>query len=139
MLSLAEKIESDASQQLVLPENRQPNEELARYKNFLKVQNQHLQTLHREGASGREVARARATLLDVLLRHILEPVRRSLVEQKAVIPKFVLVAIGGYGRGELNPFSDIDIMFLHEDSTRQLDPRVNDVVQQILYMLWDVG
>src|SRR5438093_738638 len=50
-----------------------------------------------------------------------------------------LLAIGGFGRGELNPFSDVDIMFLHSDSMRALTPRLNEIVQKILYMLWDIG
>jgi [protein-PII] uridylyltransferase len=49
------------------------------------------------------------------------------------------VAIGGYGRGELNPYSDIDIMFLHEDGLKNVEKHLGQVVQQILYMLWDVG
>ncbi len=142
MLSLAEKIETDASQQLTLPEDRQPGQELARYKNFLKVENQRLQTLHRGGASGREVAHARATLIDVLLRYIVEPVKKSIAANKTMIPKFALVAIGGYGRGELNPFSDIDIMFLHEGdmvSGGKARPQLGALTDALLYTLWDLG
>src|ERR1700752_5173220 len=114
MPTLAEKIETDASSKLVFPEERESAEPLARYKAFLKQENAQLQALHREGAKGREVCHARATLLDVLLRHILESVRARLEREQMTLPNFALVAIGGYGRGELNPFSDIDIMFLHE-------------------------
>src|SRR3954470_16579032 len=142
MLSLAEKIETDASQQLTLPEDRQPGQELARYKNFLKVENQRLQTLHRGGASGREVAHARATLIDVLLRYIVEPVKKSIAASKIVVPKFALVAIGGYGRGELNPFSDIDIMFLQEGEMvtgGKARPQLGALTDALLYTLWDLG
>ena len=47
-----------------------------------------------------------------------------------------IVALGGYGRGELSPRSDIDIMFLHRPSIRQ------DIVKipgRILQALWDLG
>ena len=50
-----------------------------------------------------------------------------------------LLAIGGYGRGELNPYSDVDIMFLHPASMKSVSPKANEVIQTILYMLWDVG
>lgn len=142
MPSLAEKIESDASAKLILPEDRQPADELARYKAFLKLENSQLQTLHRSGASGREVCQARATLLDVLLRHILEPVRLRLEQAKTPLPNFALVAIGGYGRGELNPFSDIDIMFLHDTeltASGKAKPQLGALTDGLLYTLWDLG
>ncbi len=50
-----------------------------------------------------------------------------------------LVAIGGYGRDELNPFSDVDIMFLHASKAKEAPASLNEVVQKILYMLWDIG
>jgi len=52
-------------------------------------------------------------------------------------PPVALLAIGGFGRGELNPYSDVDILFLH-DSLR-LGAEVTEIVEQVLYMLWDVG
>ena len=142
MLTLAEKIESDAATRLTLPEGRQPAEELSRYKAFLKYENHRLRMFHRGGGSGRDVCHARAKLFDVLLHQILTPVRQSLERRNASLPRFALVAIGGYGRGELNPYSDIDIMFLHDGqmvSGGKARPEVASLTDGLLYTLWDIG
>ena len=47
-----------------------------------------------------------------------------------------MVALGGYGRKELNPFSDVDILFLYD---RKLDPYMNFAVHNIISTLWDIG
>jgi [protein-PII] uridylyltransferase len=47
-----------------------------------------------------------------------------------------LVAVGGYGRGELAPNSDIDLLFLTEKDTAK---GADLVVEQMLYLLWDLG
>jgi len=47
-----------------------------------------------------------------------------------------MVAVGGYGRGELAPNSDIDLLFVTEKA-RQKGPDL--VVEQMLYLLWDLG
>ncbi len=47
-----------------------------------------------------------------------------------------VVAVGGYGRGEMMPHSDIDLLFL---MPRRHDPKLEKVVEYILYMLWDLG
>ncbi|UCE78130.1 MAG: [protein-PII] uridylyltransferase [Nitrospiraceae bacterium] len=46
---------------------------------------------------------------------------------------FVIIATGGYGRAELAPFSDIDIMLLAEDRAH------SEAAEQLLYKLWDTG
>src|SRR5262245_31251620 len=117
MPTLLEKIETSAAERLTLPPGRQPSQELARYKNFLKVESHRLKILHRAGAGGREICLARAAVLDVLLRYILEAVKSTAQVEAKAPPRFALVAIGGYGRGELNPQSDIDVMFLHDGDT----------------------
>src|SRR5687767_6928573 len=99
--------------------------------------------MHRAGGSGRDVCRARAAILDLLLRYILEAVRNAspaLAEKN--LPPITLVAIGGYGRGELNPNSDIDFMFLHNGemvSAGKPKPETSAIVDGLLYPLWDLG
>ena len=92
------------------------------------------------GGSGLAVARNRAGLVDELLRclfgHALETYRQT---HGAPPTPVALVAFGGYGRGELSPHSDIDVMFLFPAKTK---PAVAKSLQEhlsneILYPLWD--
>jgi len=53
-----------------------------------------------------------------------------------VAERFDLVATGGYGRGELAPASDIDLLFL---LPYKRTARVEQIVEFILYTLWDLG
>src|SRR6266705_1943260 len=48
----------------------------------------------------------------------------------------VVVALGGYGRGELHPSSDIDLMVVFDG---EASPYVQRVMQELLYTLWDLG
>ena len=143
MPTLLEKIEQDAEKRLPLPPGRKPSEELARYKNFLKLENHRLRMLHRSGASGREVCKARASVYDVLIRYILEGVLASHPElQQVPSAPWALVATGGYGRAELNPLSDIDIMFLFHGelvSRGKTNPYLATLNEGLLLTLWDVG
>jgi len=50
--------------------------------------------------------------------------------------RFAIVAVGGYGRGELAPFSDLDLLFLRAYKTT---PFSESVTEYMLYMLWDLG
>ncbi|MBF0265432.1 MAG: [protein-PII] uridylyltransferase [Gammaproteobacteria bacterium] len=52
-----------------------------------------------------------------------------------------LVAVGGYGRGELHPKSDIDILILHEhsDDLDDSESKVFNLVQDFIRLLWDIG
>src|SRR4051812_9234473 len=138
MLRHREKVLAHAELQLRSQGQLNAAERLSLYKKFLKIENHRIRLKHHSGGGGREICAQRASLVDVVLRHLLDTATESIVDA-GKLPKLAIVAIGGYGRGELNPFSDIDIMFLHDDSMKQLDPRLNEIVQQILYMLWDVG
>jgi [protein-PII] uridylyltransferase len=143
MPTLLEKIEAHAAARLVLPPKVSPRLELARYKNFLKVETHRLKILHRAGGEGREICRARSVIIDLVLRHILEGVKNaSPLLAPNPWPVVTLVAIGGYGRAELNPHSDIDIMFLHENDMvvqGRARPPLAELIDGLLYTLWDLG
>jgi [protein-PII] uridylyltransferase len=137
-----EKVLRHAEERLVLKSGARPAEILNVYKKFLKVEEHRLRMLHRAGAGGREIAQGRAQMMDVVLRHVFRAVDENYRQTHSsnVVP-VSLVAIGGYGRGELSPYSDIDIMFLHDSTSRATahHPYLKEIVEQILYMLWDVG
>src|ERR1051325_5302250 len=143
MQALLDKIEADAAVRLNLPEGRQPAQELPRYKSFLKFETARLKILHRAGAGGIEICRGRAAVLDMFLRHLWDMARTSLsTHAQKEFPHLSMVATGGYGRGELNPHSDIDVMFLHSGQvaggTRPL-PYLSKILDGTLHPLWDIG
>lgn len=141
-MTFAEKVENHAARRLSIPHSQTPAQEIARYKDFLKVENHRVHLLHKRGESGRAVCRARATALDVLLRSVLSAVERNLKANNSPVPKYALVALGGYGRAELNPHSDIDILFLHETDQvtgGRAKPSLQALAEGVLYVLWDCG
>jgi len=143
MQDVLRKIEASAAARLTLPAGRQAAQELPRYKAFLKVETHRLKLQHRAGAGGLETCRARAAILDALLRHLWDAAKASLSEQaRKEFPPLALVALGGYGRAELNPHSDIDIMYLHSRQvaagSRPL-PHLSRMIDGLLYPLWDIG
>ena len=142
MQDLIRKIEAAAEARLTLPPNSTVADKLASYKSFLKVQTHRLKIEHRAGAGGRRICEGRAAILDALLRHLWDSARADLSPQaQKEFPPLALVAIGGYGRAELNPYSDIDFMFLHDGQVaagRPL-PHLSKLIDGVLYPLWDIG
>jgi [protein-PII] uridylyltransferase len=131
-----EKILAHAERQLTSDGSRRLRERLDLYKKFLKVEEHRLRLKHYSGAGGLEIVRDRSALLDVVLRHLFQgAIEGSSYGDKT--PPFALLAIGGYGRGELNPYSDVDILFLHD--APRISAESAEVIEQVLYMLWDVG
>ncbi|HXI84042.1 MAG TPA: [protein-PII] uridylyltransferase [Verrucomicrobiae bacterium] len=137
-----EKVLRHAEKRLVLKSGARPAEILNTYKKFLKVEEHRLRLLHHAGGDGREIAQGRAQVMDVVLRHVLKAADENYRQtHDGEVVTVSLVAIGGYGRGELSPYSDIDIMFLHGTPGRGTShhPYLKEMVEQVLYMLWDVG
>ncbi len=112
-----------------------PDERIALFKKFLKPEEEIIKEEHKEGAGGLEVAGRRKDLLDILLicayQSVLFPLK--------IKPALSLVATGGYGRGALNPCSDIDLLFLIPQASTKIPPITKEAVEAILYILWDLG
>jgi len=139
---LLTKIQAVAAARLTFPPDATASDKLGRYKHFLKIETHRLKLLHRAGASGQEICHARAAILDALLQHLWASARDKLsADAKMKLPPVALVAIGGFGRAELNPQSDIDFMFLHEGQVAAGKPRpfLAKLIDGVLYPLWDIG
>ena len=77
-----------------------------------------------------ELVHARAALVDGVLREAWT----AQMEDKA--GEWALAAVGGYGRGELHPCSDVDILLLVPGRT-QIDDRAR--IERFVAFLWDIG
>jgi len=135
-----EQVLAHAENQLALTGARRPTEVLPLYKKFLTIEEHRLRLQHQAGGGGREICARRVDLVDVLLKHVFAAAT-TVTQEKGSNAKgpFALIALGGYGRKELNPFSDVDVMFLHDGKARKMPSQVEQVVEQILYLLWDIG
>ncbi|MFQ5916555.1 MAG: [protein-PII] uridylyltransferase, partial [Candidatus Binatia bacterium] len=92
---------------------------------------------HREGAGGHMIVSAYSEMMDHLIRHLFEVASQDYMRRyPSTNPRCTLVALGGYGREELNPNSDIDLLFLH---IWKVTPYVESVAEKICYFLWDTG
>jgi [protein-PII] uridylyltransferase len=90
------------------------------------------------GISGTQVVRARCYLIDQVIRAVYDLAAEHWypLGSPSKGERLALVAIGGYGRGELAPFSDIDLLFL---LPYKITPRSEQVIEAVLYLLWDLG
>ncbi len=134
-----EQVLAHAANQLASTGTRRPTEVLPLYKKFLKVEEHRLRLKHQAGGGGREICGRRAELVDVLLQYVFGAAATAARGNEASRTPLALIALGGYGRGELNPFSDIDVMLLHDQGARKISPHLEEMVQQVLYLLWDSG
>ena len=92
---------------------------------------------HDAGAGGRELVAAYTDAVDRLVRFLFANASAHFMSRFARLnQQCVVIAQGGYGRGELNPSSDIDLLFLYP---WKVNPYVETVAEVILYALWDAG
>jgi [protein-PII] uridylyltransferase len=110
---------------------------------FLKIEDQRLKIAHRCGAPGIQTAEARSSLLDLVVErayraaNLLGETGDGINKSSDNIQsQCAVVALGGYGRGELAPYSDLDILFLYPNHQALQTRRL---VEQILRLLWDAG
>jgi [protein-PII] uridylyltransferase len=104
------------------------------FKQLLKDEKEKIKSWHRSGSGGREIIQAHTSLVDEVIRHVLLSMTQLEVYAEAhVLEGFSLIAVGGYGRGELNPLSDIDLLFLLSEKTR---PLTETFIKDALSVIW---
>lgn len=106
-------------------------------KEFLAGAREVLFARHLAGASGEAIVREWTAVIDHLVRGLYDAAVASYAEHFTVLDQRVaLIAQGGYGRAELNPCSDIDLLFIYP---QRADAFVETVNEKVLYALWDTG
>jgi [protein-PII] uridylyltransferase len=90
--------------------------------------NDGLKQLYIDGIPVEDIVLGRASLVDRLLITLAEHYFSSNQQP------LTLVAVGGYGRGELHPASDIDLMLLLQDEE---DPQTQEAIEKFIMLLWD--
>ena len=92
----------------------------------------------RDAGIGTGCVRANSFLIDQLVRivHDYADWYEYRVSNPTAAERLAIIAVGGYGRAELCPQSDIDLLFL---LPYKQTPRGEQIVEFVLYMLWDLG
>lgn len=98
----------------------------------LRAQQAALEELWKQGLSGHELLHGHTSLVDDF---IIEQFSGSAAVTGSK-GQLALIALGGYGRRELYPFSDIDLLLLHDRRSKKF---MQEVSESILYPLWDAG
>ncbi|MYL96331.1 [protein-PII] uridylyltransferase [Novosphingobium sp. FGD1] len=89
-------------------------------------------------SAGHEVAEAQAFLIDQLIRVIHDHVVANVypASNRSKGERLTIMAVGGYGRGEMAPHSDVDIAFL---TPIKQTPWCEQVIEAMLYFMWDLS
>ena len=113
---------------------------LAACKTFLRLESAMIRMHHDAGEPGLKIVQARAAMLDIMLACLVDYALESYRRAQGSPPSPVcMIALGGYGRHELSPQSDIDVMFLFPSKVKPaaVKPLQEHLVNEVLYILWD--
>jgi [protein-PII] uridylyltransferase len=110
------------------------------FKSVFKSGSEEIRTRFLDGtATGTQTVRAQAYLVDGIIHALMELASKRVMpfEKPRKDLGLATIAVGGYGRSELSPHSDIDLLFLLPGGYH--DAHYERVVEYVLYMLWDLG
>ena len=97
----------------------------------LRAQRETLEELWKKGLSGQALLLEQSRLVDEFIASHFN----AATEGKAT-DSIALIALGGYGRSELFPYSDIDLLILFREDAKE---EMEIVANAVLYPLWDTG
>ncbi len=94
-----------------------------------------LRAQHDSGASGWVVCRSMAELIDSVIRELYQEVSQNLVAAQSG-PQWAMVAHGGYGRRDVSPYSDVDLMLLHAPAA---EVQAAEIARHLCQYISDAG
>lgn len=108
-----------------------PQKRLKALNTYLDTTYEEIYQAHQQGAGGTQIVQALTKRMDTLIAALYQ---EGVAEKGQNPSRYAVLAQGGYGRGALNPKSDIDLLFLFEKKVEDGDP----VTRMILHTLWDL-
>ncbi|MGD1978856.1 MAG: [protein-PII] uridylyltransferase [Akkermansiaceae bacterium] len=112
-----------------------PNERIVFLKSRLASWKESMHQRHLAGEDGLAHVEALAEGIDFLIKAIY----LSVLKPGESLPSLALVANGGYGRGHMNPGSDVDLLFLTAAPAKKVSARIAEVIRDIQHLVWDLG
>lgn len=109
-----------------------------RLRGFLRVEEERLRIAQRMAAAGQQTAAARSFVHDTFVTHLFQSATQTAAPAETPHGGCAVVAIGGYGRRELAPFSDLDLLFLYT-GRRSGGAPTRELIERVLHLLWDAG
>ncbi len=97
----------------------------------LRAQREALEELWKQGLSGQALLTEQSRLVDEFIT-----LQFRVASGREDSDSIAVVALGGYGRSELFPYSDIDLLVLYREEAKE---EMEKVVNGVLYPLWDTG
>ncbi|THD76371.1 [protein-PII] uridylyltransferase [Thalassobius vesicularis] len=85
--------------------------------------------------AARPTTRAYTWLTDCIVITAMDIATRLMAPKGAKPEQMTVIAVGGYGRGEMAPFSDVDLLFL---TPHRITPWAEQIIESMLYILWDL-
>ena len=138
MMDLIERIRTNAARRLLEPSAEVSAMDALR--RFLKDENWRTAQSLQMGLTGREITSIRTEVIDQILIYLAETWTKSASGIKGT-DVFALVAVGGYGRREMAPSSDVDLLILHDGSfiyRNRITETAKQLTESILHPLYDL-
>jgi len=117
--------------------NYSSEESLLEIRDYYERSMENIRTKHnrrrkkKRASIGLSLANERARVVDEI---IIKALKHS--DYKCLKKDVAIVALGGYGRNQLSPYSDIDLLLLYSENNQSL---AKEVAERILYFLWDLN
>jgi [protein-PII] uridylyltransferase len=107
-------------------------------RSHLVQRREEIRAMHQDGSTGSQIVAALTVLVDGVVARITSAVveEQSAGDVQAFESSIALVALGGYGRAQLAPFSDVDLMFLYRPQARTV---AETLCSRLVRDFWDAG
>ena len=106
-------------------------------KKFIDEHSENIKNIYMENKDGVGSGELRSKMIDAVILTAFDAINNFAfpIANPTTSDKLAVITVGGYGRGNLSPGSDIDLLIL---TPYKMTPRIEKIVETLLYLLWDL-